>query len=92
MTRTLLPLVLCTSILASGCASWNVNAFGVAVHRPGQEARASAPARPPLSSAPLAYYAASDDDYGKLSKEEKWGVILILGVAVAAAIIFAANA
>ena len=91
MTRSVLSLVLCSSVLFTGCASWNVNAFGVAVNRPEEASRPATGSRPPLPSAPLAYYAASDD-YGGLSKEEKWGVILIIGVAVAAAIVFAANA
>ena len=91
MMRIVLPLVLCSSLLFSGCASWNVNAFGVPVNRTEHDSRPTANSRPPLPSAPLAYYAASDD-FGKLSKEEKWGVVLIIGVAVAAAIIFAVNA
>lgn len=85
MTHRLLIPVLAISLLLPGCQSWNVNAFGVPVG--GASSYATAPAPVPLvvgEEAPM--HAQSG-----LSTEEKWGVVLIIGVAVAAAIVFAAN-
>jgi hypothetical protein len=66
MKRLLLLL-----LLATGCRTWEVNAFGV-----------------PLNGEPPRHVQASSD----LSTEEKLGVILIVGIAVAGAVAIAVAA
>jgi len=81
MRRTILPLVLCFSMLMTGCQSWNVNAFGLDVHRPASYATtANTPARTPAPRT-LGYHAA-DPQHEPLSKDEKTGVIVVVGLAI----------
>jgi len=87
MKRRLLTPLLAISILLTGCQSWNVNAFGVPTHGSASYARAPAPRPMPLVTSEEPMHAIGSG----LSTEEKWGVVLIIGVAVAAGIIFAAN-
>ena len=75
MRRMILPLVLCFSMLATGCRSWNVNAFGMDVHRPATYANSSNSART------LGYHAAEPKSQ-PLSKEEKTGAIVVIGLAI----------
>ena len=82
-------LVLCLAVL-TGCQSWNVNAFGYRVPATGT--------RP--APVDYGYYLQASDKYqtkstsgsGGLSTEEKWGVVLILGVAIGAGIAVAVAA
>ena len=76
MRRMILPLVLCFSMLMTGCQSWNVNAFGLDVHRPPSYATTSAAPRT------LGYHAA-DPKSEPLSKDEKMGAIVVVGLAIA---------
>ena len=85
MKRRLLTPLLAISLLLTGCQSWNVNAFGVPTH--GSASYATAPRPMPLVTSDEPMHAIGSG----LSTEEKWGVVLIIGVAVAAGIIFAAN-
>ncbi len=85
MKRRLLTPLLAISLLLTGCQSWNVNAFGVPVN--GGSSYATAPRPMPLVTSEEPMHAIGSG----LSTEEKWGVVLIIGVAVAAGIIFAAN-
>ena len=82
MRRTFLPLVLCFAMLLTGCQSWNVNAFGVPLNRSANYASsATAPAR---ASAPRTMgYHAADPKSAPLSKEEKTGAIVVIGLAIA---------
>ncbi|MHC4407945.1 MAG: hypothetical protein ACYS0E_02135 [Planctomycetota bacterium] len=64
-------LVLCLALL-TGCASWNVDAFGYHMQASDK------------------YQTSSDSK--SMSTEEKWGVVLVLGVAIGAGIAVAAAA
>lgn len=66
-------LVLCLALL-TGCASWNVDAFGYHMQASDK------------------YQTSSGSSSTKLSTEEKWGVVLVLGVAIGAGIAIAAAA
>ena len=86
MRRSILPLVLCFSLLMTGCRSWNVNAFGVPVGGAKSYATVSnTPPRAPAKSK-LGYHAA-EPQYEPLSKEEKTGVIVVVGLAIALVIV-----
>ena len=58
--------------LLTGCASWNVDAFGYHMQASDK------------------YQTKSGSGSGSMSTEEKWGVVLILGVAIGAGIAVAA--
>ena len=75
MRRAILPLVLCFSMLTTGCQSWNVNAFGIDVHKSASYATSANAPRT------LGYHAAEPKSE-PLSKEEKTGVIVVVGLAV----------
>ena len=75
MRRTILSLVLCLSMLMTGCQSWNVNAFGMDVNQPAAYANTS------NSQRTLGYHA-SDPKSQPLSKEEKTGAIVVIGLAI----------
>ena len=77
MRRTSLPLVLCLAMLLAGCQSWNVNAFGVPIQ--GATSYATVGNTPPRT---MGYHAA-DPKSEPLSKDEKTGVIVVVGLAIA---------
>jgi len=86
MRRLILSLVVCFSLLMTGCRSWNVNAFGVPVGGATSYATVgNTPPRPP-ANAKLGYHA-SEPQHEPLSKDEKTGVIVIVGLAIALAVV-----
>ncbi|MEM8882975.1 MAG: hypothetical protein AAGD14_02810 [Planctomycetota bacterium] len=73
-----LCLVLCLFLaLTPGCATWNVNAFGIPLQASDKYQTSST---------------SSSGSGGTLSKEEKVGVIVILGLAAAGIAVGAAAA
>ena len=86
MRRTILPLVLSLVMLLTGCQSWNVNAFGMPMGESTNYATVSS--TPPRTPAPskLGYHAA-EPKHEPLSKEEKTGVIVVVGLAIALAVV-----
>jgi len=86
MRRPILSLVVCFSLLLTGCQSWNVDAFGVPVGGATSYATVgNTPPRAPAKSK-LGYHA-SEPQHEPLSKDEKTGVIVIVGLAIALAVI-----
>ena len=80
MRRSLLPCLLALLMIATGCQSWNVNAFGVPVAEAPRYATVANTPRPVPPK--LGHHAKLD--YGSLSKEEKTATIVVVTVAIAA--------
>jgi len=80
MRRSLLPCLLALLMIATGCQSWNVNAFGVPVAETPCYATVGNTPRPIPRQ--LGHHAALE--FGALTKEEKTATIVVIGVAIAA--------
>ena len=85
--KSLVVALLSAALLLGGCRSWNVNAFGYDIPASGE--------RTPVV---YGHHLQASDKYttrssgSGLSTEEKWGVVLILGVAIGAGVAVAATA
>ena len=72
ISRAVVITVLCGIFLLGGCQSFNIEAFGVPIHTPGRQD---------------AIVLAANDDGIKLSTEEKWGVVLLLALAIGGTVV-----